>query len=317
MIRYFFFFQMIISASCFASTKMDDVVVSKAKYPMISGLNGVVLVTGRDQKPRPAKLNEILKEKAIIETKDKAQIRVELDEKNGVILLANSSFEIPVIGFEYGEVTDVILKSGQMRVQSLDQNERFYATPVSRDVYQDADFLLQYDSARAKVTMTVFRGSLSFRGLENEKTCQVASGESATFTGVIENNEPAFDILLKGRKVARGHLSENAVALNADDLEELTEKTLLQKPIKPKGPIKPPKKPGQICEDPNAKLNECVWSCQGVKPKMRLKKCDVSKAEVTCVRRRCNANGVWGDEFTMPTAENRCSLKPLVGPCDY
>lgn len=300
-----------------AATKMDETVVSKAKYPVVTGLNGSVTITGRDQKPRAAKLNEILKEKAVIETKEKAQIRIELDEKNGIILLASSSLEIPVIGFEFGEVSDLVLKSGQLRVQSLDENERYYATAMTRDLYRNADFLMEYDPARAKTMMTVFRGRLEFRGLENEKSIQLASGEGASFSGVIENGEPAFDVLLKGRKVARGVLSSAVTKIDQEDLAELSEKTLLQKPIKPKGPVKPPKKPGQICEDPNAKLNECVWLCQGMKPKMHLKKCDVSKAEVTCVRRRCNANGLWGDDYTMPTSENRCALKPLVGPCDY
>lgn len=307
----------LFSVSVSAATKMDESVVSKAKYPLISGVNGNVTIIGKEGVPRPAKLREILKERAIIETSGKAQIRIELDDRNGVILLENSKMEIPVIGFEYGEVSDVVLHSGQMRVQGLDNNERFYATAVTRDIYKEADFLLAYDVARAKTTLSVFQGNLQFRGLENEKSLQVASGESATFTGVIENGEPAFDILLKGRKVARGELQAQVKSISKNDLEVLQKETLVQKPLKPLGPIKPPRKPGQICDEPYAKLNECVWRCWGQKPSPKLKTCDVSKAGVTCLRQRCNANGQWSDNFVLPEGQNRCGLKPLVGPCDY
>jgi len=312
-------FILLILGPCFSqsATKLDEAQVSKARFPLISGINGQVTAQGRDQKVRSARLNEILKERAILQTGNKSQVRIELDEKNGIILLENSTLEIPVIGFEFGEVVDVVLKSGRVRIQSNDANERNYSTPVTKDIYREADLLLQYDPSRAQTAMTVFSGQVSFRGLENEVSLVLASGENAIFTGVLENNEPAYDILLKGRKVARGQLSEKVTAIIKKDLEVMNQETLLKKPVRPKTLAKPLLKPGQICDEPPAKLDECVWRCRGPVAGQKLKKCDVSKAEISCIRQRCNANGQWGDDFVLPAGQSRCELRPVVGPCDY
>jgi hypothetical protein len=72
-----------------------------------------------------------------------------------------------------------------------------------------------------------------------------------------------------------------------------------------------------ICKEPKAELNQCSWHCEN-NPKSE-KSCRTDMPDVSCVRRRCNANGEWAEETRTPaSSKDQCASHGFkVAPCDY
>jgi hypothetical protein len=116
-------------------------------------------------------------------------------------------------------------------------------------------------------------------------------------------------------------------AITAVDASELNKKAENQKKIqaeaaasakKSKAAAAKFKKEGYICAAPSGKFNQCAWICQN-NPKKEKKRCLAAQAGVSCVRQRCNANGVWAEVTTLDAekASTTCEAKPVVAACDY
>jgi hypothetical protein len=288
-----------------SSSKVNYPVKYSVKYPFISSLNGSISVGPLHGVQHPARLNESLQNSAEIHAAADSQARIEIDPQSSITLLENSEVQIPLIQPESGEVTQFDLQHGRLRLDLHGPSERVTSTPVSRDVYKDVNFLLSYEPQKALAQVSVFSGTLAFRGIEGEFLAELGAGQEAHFQGVLEDGAPSFDILLHGRKVARGQLSQ-ATTLQPRDFALLQTQTLVQKPPPPKPPPVPKPKPGQICKEPFAKLNECAWWWN-------------SKTR-TCKRELCNASGEWQDPFVYPQGQGPCLTighGAVVGACDY
>jgi hypothetical protein len=168
------------------------------------------------------------------------------------------------------------------------------------------------------LTVIVLEGSALIQGYYREEILNLQAGEKGGFNGIMEADGPAFDVLLKGRKSIRGQL------LGPDKISEAYKKDLLNQyniPLKPKVVkiIKPKAKPGEICSEPFAKYNDCVWKCVGENNKI-LNHCDIKKEKVNCIRERCLANGLWGDRTVIQgEAKSACNAnkKYQVKECSY
>ena len=77
------------------------------------------------------------------------------------------------------------------------------------------------------------------------------------------------------------------------------------------------KKTKPVCQSPQAELNQCYWTCRN-NPKGE-KRCRTDLPQVSCLRRRCNANGIWADKARRPASfHDQCPpVGTRVGPCDY
>ncbi len=287
---------------------------NKVKFPVVSEVTGAVELSSKSGNSRTPKKGEILKDRAHIHTKLGAKLRLQLDEQTGLLVFENTDLEIPAIDALTGDIREIQLMSGQVRVDSHGDNQRIYSTPITSDVYTQADFLLSYNTATSLAGMICFRGELNFRGIEAETSSRIGAGERSYFQGVMEAGAPAFDVLMKGRKIARGKLGP-VDSLPAAELEQLNKISAIPKPVVVKPPPEAVRQPGQICEKPFAKLNECVWTCEGMPkhPKRPIQSCDA----YDCVRRRCDANGNWADDYKVPASAGRCQVKPQIAPCDY
>ena len=73
-----------------------------------------------------------------------------------------------------------------------------------------------------------------------------------------------------------------------------------------------------VCKNPKADYNQCLWECVG-NPKSAGKKCLVERKNVSCVRKRCNADGSWTDTSVLPinTGADCIGNRVRVGACDY
>lgn len=295
----------------------------KIRYPTVLESQGTVslvepLINVENRKPihsektKPLKKGNSLKDKAIIRTEPKSELRLALNEKATLILEADTVVELPAITWNDGGVSDIIIRRGKIRYICQTECDRKVMTPIFESVLPVGDYLISYDPNIPSVELSVIAGETVFRGLENENSVILKRGEKASFQGVLENNEPAFDILLKGRKVAKGQMSE-VQKIPEEKLAQLKNKE--ERRLKAlRAPPKTKRKPTQICDKPWGELNQCAWVCEN--NKRSSKDCKVDKGAV-CVRMRCNANGEWADRMELSPSQSRCQAKPLVGICDY
>lgn len=286
-----------------------------AKFPSVAQVFGKVYNTRNPGKPVLIKNHEVLHEKALIETDKNSKVRIDLDNFASLIVFENSKVQIPVITWGEGEILDIHLLAGKLRYNCEKDCVRTIHTDLSREVFTNGEYLLEYRPESPFVELTVLHGILDFGGLEAEDSITVDAGKKVVFQGLKENNEVAYDVLLKGRKVARGKL-QPVVVIKPEDLKKLDEETAIKKIVViPEAKRRAKRTEKQICDQPFGELNQCAWVCEG--KLRRLKKCDLSKPGIRCVRRRCNANGQWEDPLELTDLVNRCELAPVVGPCDY
>jgi hypothetical protein len=298
------------SISCFQLTAAQ---AAKKEYPYASSVVGTVQERKDEAKIQQLKKDHSFKEKSHLVTSAKSQIRIELDAHSSLIIFENSAVKIPVITWGEGQVESIVLESGKIRYNCKQNCDREIRTPLSQDTFKNGEFLIEYDGDKPAVELTVIFGQASFRGLENENSIELEGGEKAVFNGIKENGEVVYDVLLRGRKVARGQL-EPKQKLSSSEREDLDKKWNIKKDfqvVKVKKIIRTEK---QICENPLGEFNQCAWICEGNK---KGKSCDLKQKNVKCIRQRCSANGKWTDAQEMSGLENKCQAVAVVGPCDY
>lgn len=298
----------------------------KVRYPVAKLVVGKVFLIDDaiTIENREAKLQErektvrsgsVLKDKAHLRTESKSEIDLALADGSRLVVMENSQVEIPGIAWENGEILEIRLIHGQIRYQCEKDCHRKIISPIYEDILQDGNFVLTYDQAAPSIELMVLEGKTSFRGLENESSVQLDEGQKAKFAGVMENGEPAFDILLKGRKVARGQMGEIQTMSDSEKNSWKKREAVIKKEAAKVAKAQvAKKKSSQICVNPLGELNQCAWQCQ--KNPKGAKDCAVSSGAV-CVRTRCNANGEWADRIELPAAGNKCGLKAIVDQCDY
>ena len=209
----------------------------------------------------------------------------------------------------------VHLKRGQLRLRGDTLQSEKVETPVGTVTVSGGDVLVGYLTDTATTNVHVLRGSALLQAYYREEILNLQEAEKGEFVGVPEGDGPAFDVLLKGRKAIRGHLQGPTKLGEARVAELAAQFDIKKQAVVKKGKPKP--KPGQICQEPFAKFNECVWRCR-FNPKGK-SECQVQNPKVECLRQKCLANGQWGDDRVLKgAARDVCkSSKDSVGPCDY
>jgi hypothetical protein len=313
----YFLFLLVLAPNLMAAKK-------KIRYPLIQSVQGSatlvddsVKIINREaqhsEKTKNLKSGSNLKDKAWLRTGERSELQIALSKEATLILESETEVLIPAINWQDGDVREIRVLKGQIRVLCQTGCDRNFVTGISNTVLPPGDFLLSYNPKGPAVSLAVLTGEVSFRGLENENSVLLKAGESAQFVGVMENDELAFDILLKGRKVAKGRL-ENVTKISAEELATYQKKDDSRKKSLKKAP-KVQRKSSQICDKPLGELNQCAWSCED-NPK-NAKTCAVNQG-AHCVRTRCNANGQWAEKEILPASQQtKCGLKAIVDSCDY
>ncbi len=266
------------------------------------------------EKDKKLKKGARLKDKARIRTDASSEIVLALSTHSELTLLKDSEVNLPVIEWKDGNIKEIQLIKGSLRILcSQEKCDHVIVTGLSKTPVALGDFQWNYNPQVPSVSVAVFEGEISFSGFENETTVQLKAGDSAQFVGVLENDEPAYDILLRGRKVAKGHL-ENVVHLSPEEIQAEANKRARKRPVARVQAAKKLKE-HQICEKPAGELNQCAWSCEGNSKKS--KTCEFNRG-AQCVRTRCNANGEWAEKEVLGSnQQTKCGLKPTVEACDY
>lgn len=307
---------MFLSPLAFAKAKAS-------RYPQIQYIQGpahaieeVITVVKREpqksERQKPLKKGQILKDKAVLKTDAKSEIRLALSSQDVLVIRENSLVILPEIFWKDGAIQDIQLRSGSLRYLCKDKCERKFITDLYAGVLPAGDFILRYNPESPEVELQVLKGEATFGGLENETQITLKPSEKAVFKGVLEDGIPAYDILLKGRKVAKGKLADTEIIPAEEILEFQRQEALHIQKVKAKPKSK--RLASQICDKPWGELNQCVWVCEN-NPK-KAKECKIQQG-AQCVRMRCNANGEWSDRQVLSPSQGQCETKPLVGACDY
>jgi hypothetical protein len=299
---------------------------ASVKYPHLTEISGKVSVTDREGKTSPGKKNALLIEKAAIETGPGSKATLQVDAHRRVQLLAATRLELPSISWETGEAPVLVLKHGTVRWRQASKGS--YNIALTSDLFEflppEGDYLFEYDPKTATASVKVVEGHISFSATHAEDVAEVGAGQKCQFQGVKESGEVVYDVLLKGKKIPRGQLGK-VLPFSAAEKKQYAATSLKQEAAafakKEKAAVaarESAKDPLQICKAPGARLNECAWICLNNPVKER-SRCLVEKVGVSCVRRRCNANGEWAEDTEIPAekAAAVCGVQAKVRACDY
>lgn len=298
----------------------------KPKYPAVEIVSGKVFqvvdhlevekrAAKLEQKENSVRIGQIFKDKVFIKTSQAAEIKIKLNSKDSIYILEESEIEIPIIGWERGETPQIRIKSGRFQYICSEECERKVLSPLYEEVLGAGIYEIGYEPTVPQIHLKVFQGSIQFRAIENENSIKVDAGQQCTFKGMLENDEPAFDVLLQGRRIAKGQYTA-VQPISEVDLKFWSEKEVIakKKALKIARAKEEENRSSNICRQPKAEFGQCVWDCE--KNKKGSKICSVGQGAV-CVRRRCDANGNWSDRTEISTAASPCQVKSVVGPCDY
>lgn len=301
--------------------------VLKAAFPVLRGLEGDVAIRQKGELLKGKLEGRLLREQVLVETQ-KGRVRIDLSDNEFVVVSENSQFLLPAIDWETGKVEELEIRQGSFGIEIT--TPRQIRSALFRDRVGPGRFIFDFVPQIPRFGATVLNGEIRFRGLETEESSVLGPGDRQTFTGEIADGEIQYDILLEGRRVARGQLDPKVVVA-ARDLEAI-QKSFNQvgRPLRAKSAKKKSQTPGAgaptnaprptsgpetLCRNPAGRFNDCAYMCLN-NPKAK-KICDLENPKVSCVRRRCLASGQWGDEFVYPRHLSVCEARSVVRTCDY
>lgn len=312
-----------LRTSSFALTAVLALLSAAAMaFPQVASVQGKAWITANDGKRVPVKAKMALRGKVLLETNAASNIRITWDSSREFSVLESSNVLIPSIGWDSGEASLILLKSGSIRWKA--SGSKSYNVALSSDLFEfiapPGDFVLSYAPQSPYAEVKMLKGSMEFTYLNGEELVRVKEGQQVGFRGVLEDGKVVYDVLLQGRKIPRGKLTgvtqlDQAFLKGYDAAAEKKkrfEAEQAKKALEAKNTL------GQICRDPGAGFNQCAWVCVG-NPKKEKKICQLQSPGVQCIRQRCNANGQWADKMVMDgeKAQNLCKAQPRVAVCDY
>lgn len=296
------------------------------KYPLVTDFQGKVRWSDKDDKEGKLKIKQVLIERAALETSEKSEVVVQVDDHRTLRLLPNSRVEFPSISWETGDTPVIVLRHGSIRWYETPGKK--YNIALSSDLFQlispVGDFVFSYDPKAALAEVKALKGSMEFSVMNAEDSALVTENQKVQFQGVRENDEIVYDVLLKGKKIPRGKLGL-VQPFSEEDRQLYSEARLKKEAVvrhkkeaAAKKALEKPRDAKAICASPDGRLNQCAWVCEN-NPKKEKKSCRLEVAGVQCLRKRCNANGEWAEATEVPKekAGSLCGVDPLVKECDY
>lgn len=303
----------------------QNILAEAPKYPFIIDFAGRVEIKTKGNQIVKVEKKSLLRELALIETGERSFLKIQWDPVRYIMIEESSRLNIPNISWETGEAPILILEKGSFLWDQSDRADYNIAmkSPLFEFIAPLGMYVLSYSPAKALAELKVIKGSQEFFAMNGEKSVTVKSGEKASFQGVLDGNDIAYDILLKGKKIPKGQLSA-VTPFTKEEAFQYSEKR--QSEIKRAAEIEmgrlkalqSRKLLGMLCKEPYAKFNQCAWICKG--PGKSKNSCMTTQnGQTKCLRSRCNASGQWADETEIPWTQGQgiCKGVPVVKACDY
>lgn len=308
----------------FLSFLLNDVYAAKG-YPKIKQVIGNVSLIDKSGVKKKLNLKTLLVEKAEFFTEKESYLTLELDPVRTLVIQENTHVKLPGISWDTGEVPFVILNKGEIRwKQSEDSN---YKIVISSALFEfiapKGDYYLKINPEAAYAEIRLVQGYFEFSALNGDEVASLQSRQKVSFQGVLENNEIAYDVLLKGKKVPRGKLSAVESFSKAEEAyfnTEINKQKHLEQLEKQKkqADLENLKKQGFICLKPQGQLLNCYYKCKCSAPLSPDPMTANSNASVSCVEYKCTASGEWKMTRSIygNAARNQCEqVKGKVGSC--
>ncbi len=221
-----------------------------------------------------------------ISTDDKSEVSIVIEEKLELILLRDSILQ--------NQVGRWFLQKGAILWKSSLDRSFVLQTRVGEIVIEKSEGRAVWDAEKASLEVAALQDVQRINiGVENPFKIEAMTYQK--FQADRVNGEPAFDLLLKGKKFARGVWGE-VVKIPAKDLKKYLGRVDVKKIVS------------------EQKLKEAaVWICK--KPNGQYKDCAYSMQKAKCFKSFCNAQGQWSPPEEVLNIVPACAKKSVVKNC--
>ena len=291
--------------------------VSQATFPEIVHWKNQPVIEFEQNKKAKLEKNQPLKNAFLVKTLAADEIELKFSSGETLVVLGNSQVSVPQISPDTGEISEILLLEGRVRlvsplsVKKVRIRSDFFDLVVPAGL--DAFFTLDKKQPLARIE--VVHGEIEAVFFDFEKRQLLKQGESITFNGEHEGESPGksikYDYLLNSRKAPHGILQPVAKF----DASLYSAEEIMQKKIKLQNIENQKKIQAQalqkklayeatfLCHQPFGQKDQCYWQ----------------KKNNLCFRYRCNVAGQWGDETERPVTDACASgvEKPKASACDY
>lgn len=260
-----------------------------------------------------------------VKTGNEGEIKIQFQDTNELHIQPRS--EVLMVEYESDAKMDrrALLNLIQGKVRSkVKQKYRgdassFYQVRTKSAVagVRGTDFVVSFDVGDRQVTkVETLTGSVALANADQSETVEVSKGAYASYV-VEPNSTGVFSEEEISEFVARGYMTP-LHHMSSEELEKLDWESEVGD--KPKRNVASAPQQGQkksVCQAPQGDINQCYWTCQNNPPGEA--RCRTDLSQVSCVRRRCNANGLWADETRLPASfHDQCNSSGMrVDACDY
>jgi hypothetical protein len=295
---------------------------------------GAPVVRRANEKPKPITVKnagQLFAKDFSLTTKASEFVKIIINEDYELNIFDSSQMEFVLIRDEMSgkkeseqdlHVYKMRLAYGQIMIKRLDLNREHI---VPKDIRFESDFFQWdlVDKKRSSLELMVSlnpslpnvrfcnaRSDYTIKLFDHEKEVALKSFEGIAFTGVLEKQRVAYDLLLQGKRIPKGswektkscsfsELTEKETAFR--DLQNQRKQSALEK-INRLKKKKADNDAQYLCHQPYGQFNDCHWK---------------NENEV-CTRYRCNADGQWGARTELTARQNHfCIGRNSVAKCNY
>ncbi len=295
-------------------------------------VRGSVSLQSPDGKIAKALVGTPVYEKDTLETKGEAQAQVDFKDGNQIVLQSDSKLKVDeyeadskkdkraVLDLIHGKVRNKVQQKYEGAKSSYQVKTRSAVAGV-----RGTDFLVSYslDPSTNKVESKVetLSGHVLLASLDDRHKVDLFEGQGASFVMSIPDSKSVFTSEELGEFAKEGFMTP-VFKMSEKEIEALEKSTLLARANRSKArsvatQSSAEKSSSKICKEPAGAFNQCLWTCLN-NPKGE-KNCRTDLPQVSCHRKRCNADGKWSDEFRLPAsfAESCPGQGQKIAPCDY
>jgi hypothetical protein len=274
------------------------------------------VVVLRDKIENPLKLGQSVFSGDLVSVRDEGRAKIVLSDKSVISILSKSKTLVHYEGKPGQSKTLLELMYGSVRstVTTNSDNKKHFEvkTPSATAGVRGTDFTTTYYESSKVTKVQTLEGAVELRANHADRKLLVPAGFFASYVVDQEHQEANASTSMK--YVDSGFLT------SLEKISPTQKDEILAKSHFPSSQMiaasRGQKNPDPICQTPSAKFNECAWSC--VNNPKKASSCRIDLPQVSCVRKRCDANGVWSDDQRLPaSSSDKCDTKPVVAPCDY
>lgn len=275
--------------------------VPSRRYPVVTSVHKEVKMTSSSGVASNLKVAEVLKEKVTLTGSEESVLRVDLSEDIYLVVKGLFGLEIPFISQEYPHVSQVKILDGSLRIVNRSDDSLVILSDLSETQVFRGDYQFDYIRSVPQMTWTTIEGSLDVKGLEHESSARLITGQRATFTGELDLGKVVYDVLLKGRRVARGRLSSMTV-ISEKEMQNFKKDDWSKSTPKKIAVTTTTLNPKWICKSPYAEAFQCRVLCE----------------DGVGIKQLCNANGQWGGNESVAIQRfGGCPKTPKLINCSF